>query len=293
MHTLGKVFLWINLLFLVPAAVLLSAKLINSRNYWMQQIGQKEKQLENNREQIAQKEKRRSDLQSNLVRQRLAWDTMFLAPNSRADVSGVATVGVGPAQNFGVVPADAPAPIVHVFAPSENGSKYIGPFQIAEARGAQSRLQPMFRVFEGEPESWTPGVWRLWQVVPSQAPSRVVELTNEIVKAREAVVSRQETLALQQKAVEQAQQHLESRSKELLGDPQAPKIAGLPEVSEGLVAALRDAEAARNEDLAELNQLRHAVDQAYERLTRTVAQNERLAQQLAGRPAQLDVSSAR
>lgn len=293
MHTLGKVFLWINLLLLVPAAVLLSAKLINSRNYWMQQIGQKEKQLETNRDQIALKEKQRADLRADLVRQRLAWDTMFLAPNSRADVDGIATVGVGPAQNFGLVPAEAPAPIVHVFTPTENGSKYIGPFQIAEAQGTQSRLQPMFRVFEGEPATWTPGTWRLWQVVPSHAPSRVVELTNEIVKAREALTSRQETLADQQKAVEQAQQHLDSRRKELLGDPQAPKIEGVPEVSEGLVAALRDAESARNQDLAELNRLRHAVDQAYERLTRTVAQNERLAQQLAGRPAQLDVSSAR
>ncbi|MBA3314077.1 MAG: hypothetical protein M3552_09575 [Planctomycetota bacterium] len=291
MHTLGKVFLGINVI-LVVAALLLTSKLVNTRNYWMQQVGLREKTIEQNDVQIAEKTKQLQQLQANLVQQRLSWDTMFLAPNSRPDAQGNITVGVGPDQGFGIPPEGSPPPIVHVFVPSgENSSVYVGPFQVTAARGPQTQLAPMFRVFEGEPTTWTPGTWRLWQIVPSQAPSRVVELTNDIVKKREAVTSRQNTLALQQKAVEQAQEHLASHQQELLGNPQATEIAEVPEVRAGLVAALRDAEASRNASLAELDRLRREVDQAYDRLTRLVAQNGRLVQDEAA--ATPELSSAR
>ena len=294
MHTLGKVFLWINLLVLVPAAVLLSAKLINARNYWMQRVDQKEQQVDNNDRQIAEKQKQLGALRAQLVQQRLAWDSMRLA-NGRADAQGNITVNIGPNQAFANVPQGAPPPIVHVFIPQGQGSMYLGPFQVTAAQGNQSQLQPMFRVVTANPaQDWAPGTtWRLWEMVPSQAPSRVVELTSELVKKAEAVRSRQETLALQQKAVEQAQQHLESRRKELFGNPQAPQIEDAPEVSQGLVAALHDAEAARNAELAQLDRLRREVDQAYERLTQLVAQNEQLVRQLPGGAAPVGLSSAR
>jgi hypothetical protein len=267
MHTLGKVFLGINVL-LVVGALLLTSKLINTRNHWMQKVGEGEKQIQQNDVQLAEKTKQLKQTQANLIQQRLSWDTMFLAPNSRADQVGNITVGVGPNDGFGVAPEGSPPPIVHVFIPAgANGdqSVYLGPFQVTNAGGNQAQLAPMFRVFDGEPATWTPGVWRLWQVVPSQAPSLVVKLTSEIVEKREAVASREKTLADQQKAVAQAQEHLDSRQKELLGNPQANEVADAPEIKAGLVAALRDAETARNASLAELDRLRHAFDQAYDR----------------------------
>ncbi|HEX6987716.1 MAG TPA: hypothetical protein VF170_20215 [Planctomycetaceae bacterium] len=296
MHTLGKVFLWINLLMLVPAAVLLSAKLLNVRNYWMQQVEDGETKIAANEKTIAEKEKQLDQLEADLAHQRQAWDTLWSPVPGRADAQGVVTVGVGPDQGFGVVPEGAPAPIVHVFVPDPAApqdpqrSLYVGPFQIAAARAGQSQLQPMFRVVGNPPVDWPEGGWRIWQVVPSQAPSRVVELTNEIVEKREAVASREATLALQQKAVEQAQAHLESRRLELFGNPQAPKIEEAPEVTQGLVAALREAEAARNAQLAELDRLRREVAEAYDRLTQLVAENGRLAERLGTGP---ELSSAR
>lgn len=272
MHTIGKVFLGLNVL-LVIGAVLLSARLINTRNYWMQQVEQREKQIRTNDEQIAKKEAELAGLRADLVRQRMTWDTMVLAPNSRANADGSVIVGVGTTVGFGVVPEKSTPPIVHVFAPQGEAKVYLGPFQVAEAGPAQSRLTPLFRVQANEPAEWQAGDWRLWQVVPSDAPSRVVALTSDVVKKLEAVTSRQETLALQQKAVEQAQTHLEGRRKELLGDPQGRKIDGVPEVSDGLVAALRDAEAKRNAGLVELDRLRRAVDESYARLTRLVTEN--------------------
>jgi len=287
MHTLGKVFLGINVL-LVIGALLLTSKLINTRNYWMQQIGQREKTINDNEKSIADKEKELKQLRATLVQQRLAWDTMFLAP-ARADQQGNVTVGVGPNDGFGVVPENSPAPIVHVFVPSgQNGSVYLGPFQITAANGNQAQLAPMFRVFNGEPANWQQGTWRLWQVIPSQAPSLIVELTNKIVEKQEAVASRQATLALQQKAVEQANAHLASLQQELLGNPQASDVPDAPELKAGLVAALHDAEAGRDESLAELDRLRHEVAQAYDRLTRLVAENGRLV----GASATSEVSSA-
>lgn len=278
MHTIGKVFLGLNVL-LVIGAVLLTARLINTRNYWMQQVGQRERQIEAGEQQIVQKEKELGDLRADLVRQRMTWDTMIVAPNSRPNADGTVIVGAGQNVGFGDVPDGSPPPIVHVFVPTDpqgQSSFYLGPFRAANVGAAQSQLDPLFRVQPDEPQNWPAGTWRLWQVVPSDAPSRVVALTSEIVEKVEAVASRRETLALQQKAVEQAQAHLDSRRKELLGDPQAPQIEGVPEVSVGLVTALRDAEAARNEGLAELDRLRRAVDESYERLTRLVAENAEL-----------------
>lgn len=285
MHTLGKVFLGINLL-LVIGALLLTSKLINTRNYWMDQVGKGEKTIQQNEATLAEKEKQVNQLRAALVQQRLAWNTMFLAP-ARADQQGNVTVGIGPNDGFGVVQDGEAAPIVHVFVPSDNGSVYIGPFRVTAANANQSQLAPMFRVFDGESAAWQQGTWRLWQVVPSQAPSLIVDLTNTIVQKQEAVASRQATLALQQKAVEQANAHLASLQQELLGNPQAPDVPESPEIKAGLVAALHDAETNRDESLAELDRLRHEVAQAYDRLTRLVAENERLV------GATAEVSSAR
>jgi len=277
MHTIGKVFLGLNVL-LVIGAVLLSARLVNTRNYWMQQVEQREAQIRQNDEQISQKEKELGDLRGELVRQRMAWDTMIAAPNCRANADGSVIVGAGQNVGLGVVPEGTPAPIIHVFipdGPQGAGSVYLGPYRIENVGAAQSQLAPLFRIQPNEPQEWVAGNWRLWQVVPTDAPSRVVSLTSEIVEKLEAVASRQATLALQEKAVQQAQAHLDGRRKELLGDPQAPKIEAAPEVTAGLVAALRDAEIARNEGLAELDRLRRVVDESYERLTSLVAENLR------------------
>jgi hypothetical protein len=280
MHTLGKVFLWINLLLLI-GAVLLTSKLANTRNYWMGQVEQRTKQIRDNDAQIAQKEKELRTLQNTLAAQRAAWDTMIVAGNSRANADGTVIVGVGSGQGFGVVAQGQPAPTVHVFVPQGNGSMYLGPFSVdlTNVAPAQTQLIPLFRVQPNEPANWPAGNWRLWTMVPSQAPSRVVELTNGVVSKLEQLAGRQYTLELQQKEVAQARQHLEGRQQELFGNEQAPKIAESPEVTVGLVAALRDAEAARDADNAELDRLRREVDQAYERLTRLVAQNGRLVQQ--------------
>jgi hypothetical protein len=285
MHTLGKVFLWLNLLLLI-AAVLLTSKLVNARNYWMAQVDQRSKQIATNDAQIAQKTKELEAARNDLVRQRQAWDTMFLAQNCRANADGSVIVGAGSGQGFGVVPQGAPAPTVHVFVPrGQDQSYYLGEFSVANVGPAQSELTPLFRVQPNEPANWPQGNWRLWQHVPVQAPARVVELTNAVVEKLEQVAAKQSTLALQQKAVAQARQNLQSRQKELFGNPQAPKIEESPEVTVGLVAALQDAEAARDADLAELDRLRREVDRAYDRLTQLVAQNDRLVRQAsAGMP---------
>lgn len=291
MHTIGKVFLGLNLL-LVIGAVLLTSRLISTRNYWMQQVSQREQQIRTNNEQIAQKEKELAGLQADLVRQRMTWDTMLLAPNCRANPDGTVIVGAGQNVGFGVVPQDAPPPVVHVFVPQGTQSVYLGPFRIAEVGPAQSQLAPMFRIQANEPQEWTAGNWRLWQMVPSDAPSRVVDLTSEIVEKLEVVASREDTLALQQKAVDQAQAHLEGRRRELLGNPQAAKIEGVPEVSDGLVVAFRDAEASRNASLAELDRLRREVNAAYDRLSRLVNENTEIVRRSGGASPGPRLSSA-
>lgn len=292
MHTIGKVFLGLNVL-LVIGAVLLTARLVNTRNHWMQQVGQRADQIKASDEQILQKEAELSKLQSDLQRQRLAWDTVLQAPNCRANPDGTVIVGAGQNVGFAAAAADAAPQIVHIFVPQGESTAYLGPFQIVNVGAAQSQLAPMFRVQPEEPATWPVGTWRLWQHVPSDAPSRIMALTSAVLEKREAVVARQETLALQQKAVEQAQTHLESRRRELLGNPQAPKIEDSPEVVAGLVATLRETEASRNASLVELDRLRREVDESYAKLTDLVAENVRTVERSTGDVAGPGITFAR
>lgn len=298
MHTIGKVFLVLTLLSAL-IAVPLTARLINTRNTWMKQVDAGQTAIERNQKQLQTAQEELDSVKAQLTNQRFAWDTMFLAQNSGIDQQGVLTVNIGPRQGFGVVPQGSPQPVVHAFAVRPDGSSvYAGPFRVVAAQGSQSRLEPTFPVFPADIANWKAQTWRLWQVIPSQAPSRVTALTNEIIETREALVARQDTLALQKKAVVQAKTALETRKKELFGDPQATPIQGSPEITVGLVAALQEADAARNKELAKLDELRRSVVNAYQRLTKLVAQNQgQLAKLSGGRPASfgptLDVSDAR
>lgn len=297
MHTIGKVFLVLTLLAAL-IAVPLTARLINTRNHWMKEVASGQAAIEQNQKRLQQAEEKLDGLQAELARQRLSWDTVFLAQNAGIDQQGLLTINIGPRQGFGVPKGGVP-PVVHAFAVRPDGSSvYAGPFQVVAAQGSQSRLEPKFPVFPADVANWKTKTWRLWQVIPSQGPSRVVALTNEIIESREALVAREDTLSLQQKAVAQAKTALEIRKKELFGNPQATPIAGSPEITAGLVAALQEADAARNKELARLVKLRRAVADAYQRLTNLVAQNQGLLAKLTGGRttifgATLDVSDAR
>lgn len=299
MHTLGKVFLALIVVFLIPAAVLLTARLINTRNHWMSQISAEDANLARSTQEIAEKELEEKRLFSQLAMNRLSWDTVFVADRSGVDQNGILTVGIGPQQGFGIQAEGQPSPIIHAFMPQADGkSVYAGPYQVESAQGNQTRLKPMFRVRPEEVANWTQGAWRLWQVIPSHAPSRVVELTNELVMAHEALTARQATLELQKKAVAQAEAALAARNQELMGNPNATPIEGRPEDSMGYVAAIQVAEAERAKELAELDRLRHAVEDAYEKLTVVLDENRKRVgqetqQSRANTNQELGLSSAR
>ena len=116
--------------------------------------------------------------------------------------------------------------------------------------------------------------------------------------AHEALTARQATLELQKKAVAQAEAALAARNQELMGNPNATPIEGRPEDSMGYVAAIQVAEAERAKELAELDRLRHAVEDAYEKLTVVLDENRKRVgqetqQSRANTNQELGLSSAR
>ena len=291
MHTLGKVFLGVTAV-LAIAAVLLTSKLINIRNSWMAKVEANATRIEGFDGQIEQKRKELASLRDQLTRQRLAWDKLDVSPAARPEPNGQVTVQVGPAQGFGVVAADQAKPIVHAFAMNGAESIYIGPFQVTAGQQSQSMLTPLFQVEPTEPANWPTTNWHLWQQVPSDAPTRLVDLKGLIARKTENRDSRQATLALQTRAVQEAEEQLQSHVRELFGNDQAPQLERAPELRQGLVAALADAERGRNEKLAELDRLRHRVDENYRRLTDVVAANRQLVQGLP-QPEPAATASAR
>ena len=279
MHTLGKVFLGLTLLCAI-GAVVLTTQLLNIRNSWMRRIAQSEATIEQNDAQLDSKQQELESLRLDLDRMRLTWDGLAAAQTAQVDNLGRVNVSVGPTQGFATVEAGQAAPMVQAFAEAPGGAVYIGPFRVASAQGSQSVMEPVFTVLPGDPQSWPTSNWHLWQSIPSEAPSRVVALTNKIVAKSEIRDSRQATLALQTRAARQAQDHLAGRMKEIEGDPQAAQLDSAPEVSAGLVTAIGQAETTRNTALAELDRLRHAVDTAYQTLTATLEQNRKLVEAL-------------
>ena len=141
MHTIGKVFLVLVFL-LAPAAALLTAKMMNVRNSWMQTIGDNQKKIAANDESMAATQREVTQLRDQLTLQRLTWDGLYVAPNGAADANGTLTVNVGTDQGFGVRPEGGTSPLVQGIWDWPAGKAVMSGRSRFRARHALSRFSP-------------------------------------------------------------------------------------------------------------------------------------------------------
>lgn len=278
-HLVGKIFLVLTFL-AGTAATLLVAKLLHVRN-------ERQKAYEQAVTAVESREAKLADVRGQATAERrrsAAVETLWHRPVvvGKGDVAigddGEIAIDIGTDVGFGVDDPERQAdPVFYAFVGGPGKSVFVGPYRLVESRQTRSLLEPVFPISEEAIEAWPGGPWRLWESVPSVAPTEVTRLRNRLDEAKVTLQARTSTFARQERAVRQARDQLDATLRKLEGDPDARPIEGRPEVTDGLVAAIAAETADRDAALARLRQLRDDVAAAYATLTATLAENADLA----------------
>lgn len=282
MHTLGKVFAWITVL-LALGGVFVTTKVLARRNAA-----------------IAQLEKNRADYEASIapleearVNLRRAQEAYTQAIHGWTPLIG-ANVQVGPgnpgevALNLGQAAGIQAGQRIHVFVPNAQGqSMYLGPFIVQTVQGGFTTAAADFPLRDADRSNWQNYVGqtqagRVYGSVPSAGPETVLHLQQLLVRKTELLEAELALLAVRQKAVEIANEHLNYRNNELHGDPALqPERDSLPQfVVDGLVKAIEDADESRNRTLAEVDKLRHLIKASYDQIIQLEAANRALVETL-------------
>lgn len=143
-------------------------------------------------------------------------------------------------------------PVVHVFAINgQGGSAYIGEFRAGigpnELSEQNSILTPIwnFTLQQMVPANFTGGV-RMRSLIPADGRSAADNLHQTIERTDQQLTDIGRRLDEQKLMSDAANNALQVRQKELLGDPNGPENADHPEYKVGLVQALQDLEEERN-----------------------------------------------
>jgi prefoldin subunit 5 len=282
MHTLGKVLAWFTVL-LALGGVFVTTKVLARRNAA-----------------IAQLEKNRADYEASIapleearVNLRRAQEAYTQAIHGWTPLLG-ANVQVGPANpgevalNIGEASGLKVGQRVHVFVPNAQGqSVYLGPFTAKLVQGGVTTAEADFPLRAADRANWVAFVGqttagRVYGSVPSSGPESVLHLQQLLVRKNELLEAEQGLLAVRQKEVEIANEHLNYRNNELHGDPALqPERDTLPQfLVDGLVTAIEDTDEARNRVQAEVDDLRHRIKASYDEIVKLQAVNRELADSL-------------
>jgi septal ring factor EnvC (AmiA/AmiB activator) len=269
MHIIGKILVWLIVLGAVGPLVLTS-KVIAYRNSWTKQIETLQKSNEDKQKTLADRQKKLQELKNDLSRTTVAWGDYW------SDLQGGANNGMiglqGNLEGIGV-PAGAPLPVVHVFMPDGEGSRYLGAFQPPTAdaiRVGQVQLKPTWipRSNENESGLWKgpQNGWRCRITIPAADVSHFSDLYADLAYADDELARRQFTLEqVQKKMHDDSQKLLDERLKEL----------------EKLVTEIEQADEERNAALARVDGLRRDMEQAIRKLQELIEDNRDLFKKLA------------
>ncbi len=286
MHTLGKVLLGF-VAVLAVVALVLTSMLYDARGSWQQQVEERLATRADSTEQLRQKKLLVNDLEAEANRRMMSWgrawelgpdQIQLLDPNE-----GIVGLGIG--LNSGLARREAsqnkPLPTIHLFGKGEDGtSSYIGAFRITAVEQDQASAQMIRRPYPGETDQWQAAAgMRVWEAIPSNWRALSAELQAQTAIAMQDVQDHQARLATQKLLVAKSQEQRERRMAQLNGNPNPVEGAGQDTI-DGLVVSLRKEESARNQQLAELDQLRHEYDAKYNRLTELLEENRNLSGQL-------------
>lgn len=277
MHILGKVFVWLALLGVVPA-VLLSVKVLSVQNSWTKKVEDARTQNQQRAEALEKKEAELKNLQLDLsianvglekfwVGQNRANQPISVSVQNRQTGELIANLGT----NDGIVPFQAKDengaeatinPTLHAFRPEgPNAMVYVGAFQVQNARENDCVMVPMWRLQPGETDQWQGGLqWHFRSDIPVAFKTRFDNLYADLESATRSKISGSANLTQQQEAFQDADTKLTEWEGQLVGPQNPPAEPSLPaEFRIGLVPAIEEQETLRNHELAELDRLRHLL----------------------------------
>lgn len=286
MHTLGKVLLGF-IAVLAIAALFLTSMLYDAQQTWQQRVEDRQAKRDDLTEQVRQKELVVRDLEAEVNRKMTPWGRAWeLGPQEIQLLdpdAGTIFLALGTNRELAhrELSQGKPLPTIYLFGRNEDGtSNYIGAFRLTAVEADQSTAQMIRKPYEGEVEQWQAlaGV-RVWEGIPSNWRALHAELQGETAIALQQRVEYEARLETQKLLVSKSEEQLQRRMEQLEGDPDPVEGAG-PDTVDGLVVAIRNEETARNEQLAELDRLRHEYTEKYNQLTELLEQNRQLESEL-------------
>ena len=160
------------------------------------------------------------------------------------------------------------APPMHVFADNGQGKMvYTGEFMLGDGPnelGEQTCvLYPTWKVTPEEMASWNfNNDVRIRTQIPPGGRAEIDSLNQTIQRSVEQITQLKTRTEDQERLKVDADLSLQTRSKELLGDPNGADVAERPEFKDGLVKAIEDTEEERNAIQVAVDSIRRSIQQA-------------------------------
>lgn len=275
MHIMGKVFLWLMAVVLIPAAVLLTTMTLDIRSKWQAEIKQRQEKLATSTQQLNQVRAKVTELEGQLQRNTFDWGQVWDAPQSQPLPAGNGVqLGVGRSRGLGRNAQPGKAPRIYAFAEAGDQSTYIGELELVQIDADRAAGQLIRPPYPGEAQSWPRGKYRVRDTLPANWLSTVADLESQTTVAASKLGFQREEETIFKKQLAASQASLDQRLAELNGDANAPSGAS-QQVLDGFVETLRKLENQRNETLHEVHALRVKLVKDFSRLEKTLASNRK------------------
>lgn len=300
MHWTGKVFLGL-VIVLAPLDAYFALVLIAHRDKWNTAYEEALNQYESQHPQLLTTRRKVRDRQYRLDRLENDWPRIAKPssefPNEfdylgnvgggvlNAGQAGL-VLGAGSAAGIPTQSADGTNPIVYVFQDNgENGSLFLGEFELVQVDGDQSGARLTRPPFGNEVMNWpterSGAQFRIRPGIPSAWRSLFDNLFVQYAEEERSLDFQQRQLQRMDGELVNSQSILDQRIAELSGDPDPPEGAD-QDVINGLVETIRREEVDRNDDLDDLYNLRREYLRKTNRLNDLIAANQEAVAQLPG-----------
>ncbi|MCA8993052.1 MAG: hypothetical protein KDA88_13770 [Planctomycetaceae bacterium] len=286
MHILGKVLLWFSIP-LVITAVVFTTMLLDIRSNWKAKLDTSLQAAQQSADTLRVEKAKTAALTEELINARHSWGDAWTAANGNRSQgeNGAIEIGVGSGKGLGqkAQALGKPLPNVFLFAhTSPEEAQFLGEFKLSELRIDSATCQITRTLYPGEEEGWEQlrGVYHVRDTIPFGWISAISELDGQILIAQRHLEVQREQLKTLNEEVIESEESLAQRKAELNGDPDAPQGAE-QEVVDGLVETVRRLETERNAVLANVDVLRHDLNDKYVLLRETMDANTSMTKKIA------------
>ncbi len=282
MSTLGKICLSLTILLLLLAMAPIPGKyggwiprLLVFHNQWSEKLRDAKAGAGAAIEAQATARQELSQASTDLENQVTGWDRYWNIPQNSGAISKnngrLILTNIG--TNHGLVTKQVTdingaqqlmLPVVHAFYGGPEGYTYAGEF-VADPNNLAANRAVLRPVHPVNPRAWPENAaWRLRGMIPSGARANIDELHRRINRTRELTDRTLANITRQTGLLHAAEDALNVRKGELLGNPDGIDDPGRPEFIVGLLQAIEDFEEERNQLQLDVDHLRRSLNASSE-----------------------------